>query len=178
MDLNNPVQVRNYLISGPRADQISTLLSSKNDQGVVDLLNRQDQPGFVSARNILVTLGKSPTVGGLMHYVLRTGNLPDGTICPFLLYSLFWLLTAVVDSLKTNEPLRASVQDLSNGLGFMSSAGLVDDGTHTKPIPANFSTDLLSLETKISYLQVDFGLDTPQITISQVGSARNLSQEP
>jgi hypothetical protein len=150
----DPATLRDEIQNGPLKDELAPLVTAGRDSDVTAVLNRKDRTGYVPARHVSVSLARFPSLDAVIHWVLRTGTLPDGTALTganFGVYVLFRNLDREDRSNQTQDPLRATVADLQAGLAQAQAAGLVADAEHpTRPVPADFGSFLIGGEVKIS----------------------------
>lgn len=161
-----PQQLLDEIQSGPLAAELAVAWG-ESDSTVAQILNRKDRDGYIPARHIEVSLSAFPQVAGLIHWGLRTGEMPTpmgGGEIDFGLYCLFVTLRRVIDSGRELRAEKAAIVAALEQVAPLVTAGV---------IPEEFGPYLLSGEQQISRAEELWGYGF-EVTAGMVFSTRNL----
>jgi hypothetical protein len=154
-------QLKAELAADPTGVGYAALLAAGNDSAVAGLLNAKANAGYVPARHVVTTLVRRGS-WGMVPYAVLHRLLPDGSTCPYAVYSLLAAVQLAAYA-PIEPPIRFEVTPLTAGVDAMVSAGLLS---------ADDRADILAGEVRTSRAEVLWGYGVA-VSESLVGEARN-----
>jgi hypothetical protein len=147
-----------------RSAEFTGLREIANDQAISDIINKEDQEGYIPKRHIVSVLALFPATDGLIRWVTQFGNLPPefgGGPAPFALFCLFCSINRVVDTV-IDPPLRATKAQMQQGIQALRKA--IPAAT-----PDGFEEAMMAGEMKISRAEKILGR---ACTPTDIGASR------
>jgi len=119
-----PADLKNEILTGPLAASLSAAWASGDDVTIASILNIVNRPGGYVESRILVSVMALRNLIGLVLMASRFQKLPDGSTCPFPLYTLFATVEVGIFG-NINPPLMFEIPLLTPALQALVGAGLI-----------------------------------------------------
>lgn len=157
-------QLKKYLTHDDIPSAVRLAYSENRDSDCASLLNVYDKPGAVHVRPLAAVI-TDRSLHGRLRLFRDQLKKPNGNAveipADLLVYSLVCDVLYILEQPGLN--LRIPVDRLTLGTMAMIAAGLIS---------SNDRIAILAAETRFNLMQVQWGLDTPNITHIQIAEAR------